>query len=342
MRKTNQEIDDAGALEEVLQFATVCRIAMRDEETPYLLPFNFGYSDKVIYIHSAPDGKKIDLLMQNNRVTFEVEDPVELITHEKSCGWSSYYRSVTGTGIMEIITDHEQKKKGLEIIMRQHGANGPFTFEKEQVDRMVILKLTINSMTGKQSGNRKRIRDRQTISIETERLHMKELTMEDLEDFHRLSSCPEVDEFNTVGIPADINESEIRLRRIVSEHNRAHRKIYTWKIILKGSGKFIGIAGYTFSLDRFRLGEIYYNLLPEYWGNGYATEVAKRMIRLGFEEFKLHKVEAGVDTENTRSVKVLEKAGMTREGLRRKILPIRGVWKDNYHYAILESDLKNL
>jgi RimJ/RimL family protein N-acetyltransferase len=52
----------------------------------------------------------------------------------------------------------------------------------------------------------------------------------------------------------------------------------------------------------------------------------------------LHKVEAGVQTENVRSIKVLEKAGMTKEGLRRKILPIRGEWKDNYHCAILEDD----
>ncbi|MDR1201453.1 MAG: GNAT family N-acetyltransferase [Tannerellaceae bacterium] len=48
--------------------------------------------------------------------------------------------------------------------------------------------------------------------------------------------------------------------------------------------------------------------------------------------------EAGVATENIRSIKVLEKSGMIREGLRRKILPIRGEWKDNYHYAIVEND----
>jgi ribosomal-protein-alanine N-acetyltransferase len=52
----------------------------------------------------------------------------------------------------------------------------------------------------------------------------------------------------------------------------------------------------------------------------------------------LHKVEAGVATENIRSINVLEKSGMIQEGLRRKILPIRGAWIDNYHYAIVEDD----
>jgi len=55
-------------------------------------------------------------------------------------------------------------------------------------------------------------------------------------------------------------------------------------------------------------------------------------------EMKLHKLEAGVATGNIASVKVLEKTGMIREGLRRKILPIRGKWMDNYHYGIVEDD----
>jgi len=56
------------------------------------------------------------------------------------------------------------------------------------------------------------------------------------------------------------------------------------------------------------------------------------------ETLDLQKVEAGTATENARSIRVLEKAGMTREGLRRKILPIRGEWKDGYLYAIVRSD----
>ena len=106
----------------------------------------------------------------------------------------------------------------------------------------------------------------------------------------------------------------------------------------KESGTFIGMAGLTLSNDKFRLGEIYYKLMPEYWGKGYATEVSKTLIKSGFEYFHLHKVEAGVAVDNTRSINVLEKSGMTREGLRRKILPIRGQWIDNFHYAIVEDD----
>jgi RimJ/RimL family protein N-acetyltransferase len=116
------------------------------------------------------------------------------------------------------------------------------------------------------------------------------------------------------------------------------RKSFEWKIVLKSSGEQIGLAGITLSANRFRLGEIYYDLFPSQWGQGYATETAKTLIKAGFEMFHLHKVEAGVATENIRSIRVLEKSGMTREGLRRKVLPIRGKWIDNYHYAIVEDD----
>jgi len=71
---------------------------------------------------------------------------------------------------------------------------------------------------------------------------------------------------------------------------------------------------------------------------GYATEIARNLIVVGFQKFDLHKVEAGVACENERSIRVLEKTGMTREGLRRAILPIRGEWKDGYLYAIVEGD----
>ncbi len=81
-----------------------------------------------------------------------------------------------------------------------------------------------------------------------------------------------------------------------------------------------------------------FKLAPAYWGKGYATEVSKMLIETGFEVLKLHKVEAGADTENAASINVLEKSGMVREGLRRKILPIRGEWRDGYLYAITEDD----
>lgn len=153
MRKANQEITDKLILEEILKQTQICRLAMIDNGNPYILPFNFGYYQNCIYIHSAPKGKKIDLLSKNPKVCFEIEQHAELIKDETACKWSTLYRSIVGYGIVEIISDFEEKKCGLEIIMKQHGANGKMEFDSKEVEFIVILKLTISSMTGKQSGN---------------------------------------------------------------------------------------------------------------------------------------------------------------------------------------------
>lgn len=176
------------------------------------------------------------------------------------------------------------------------------------------------------------------MELESTRLELKEISFDDLENLHELYSTPEVDEFNTLGIPKDIEATRKLIKPMIEAKDKNPRGVYHWKIVLKDTGEFIGLTGLILSNDRFKLGEIYYELLPRFWGMGYATELAKTIISCGFEYFKLHKVEAGVATENVNSIKVLEKLGMTREGLRRKILPIRGEWVDNYHYAIVEDD----
>jgi nitroimidazol reductase NimA-like FMN-containing flavoprotein (pyridoxamine 5'-phosphate oxidase superfamily) len=153
MRKARQEIKDVKALEEILQGATICRMAMMDGDLPYIIPFNYGYRDGCLFIHSAPEGKKIDLLMKKSHVCFEVEDISELIKGEKACDWTTRYRSVVGYGDVEILSDAASKQLGLEVIMAQHGAPELVEFNQKNLDRMVILKLTITSMTGKESSN---------------------------------------------------------------------------------------------------------------------------------------------------------------------------------------------
>lgn len=128
---------------------------------------------------------------------------------------------------------------------------------------------------------------------------------------------------------------------MIDAQNTSPQKSYTWNIILQKTNEFIGLAGMNLSRDKYRTGEIYYKLLPVYWEKGYATEVSKRLIKYGFEDFNLHRIEAGVAVQNKNSIKVLKKSGMTYEGLRRKILPIRGMWIDNYEYAIVEDDSRD-
>ena len=151
MRKSRQEITDRHILEEILSSQLVCRLAMVDGGRPYIIPVNYGYREGSIYIHSAPEGKKIELLRQNPEICFEVEDKIEITRGERACDWSTRYRSVIGYGSVEILSDEPGKQHGLEVIMAQHGAPDLKEFDPKNMKAMVILKLNIKTMTGKQS-----------------------------------------------------------------------------------------------------------------------------------------------------------------------------------------------
>ncbi|WP_297099855.1 GNAT family N-acetyltransferase [uncultured Draconibacterium sp.] len=94
--------------------------------------------------------------------------------------------------------------------------------------------------------------------IQTERLSLFEIEMDDLEKLHRLHSIPEVDEFNTLGVPKSIKETEQFLQQQIAAKSKTPRSSYMWKVVLKETGAFIGVAGFSLSNNKFKLGEFYW------------------------------------------------------------------------------------
>lgn len=153
MRRKDKSIDDPAVIEEILSGSEIVRVAMMDGDKPYIVALNYGYFENALYIHSAPEGKKIGLLKKNNRVCFEITMKHEIIRPELSCEWTTKYRSVIGYGKVEFIDDFEEKKKCLNIIMSQHGRSEGNEYKDKQVDFIVILKIIIDDISGKQSGD---------------------------------------------------------------------------------------------------------------------------------------------------------------------------------------------
>lgn len=153
MRRRDKEITSRADIDEILGRALVCRLALNDEGSPHIVPVNFGYAGNTLYFHSAPAGRKIDLLLGEPRATFEVTDFYRIITGDLACNWTTEYRSVIGKGKIEIVLNNEEKRLGLDIIMKQHGQKGTNSYSEESLNRMVVLKLVIESVTGKQSGS---------------------------------------------------------------------------------------------------------------------------------------------------------------------------------------------
>lgn len=176
--------------------------------------------------------------------------------------------------------------------------------------------------------------------LQTSHLSLEEVKIEDTAAIHLLHSFPETDRFNTLGIPADFEETRQLVQQWVELQQEEVRKSYIFCLKEKKTGAFTGLAALTVGKPKFRIGEIWYKIHPDYWGRGYATEAATGLLDLGFHKLHLHRIEAGCAVENTASSRVLEKAGMQREGSKRKVLPVRGQWLDNYEYAILEEDFQ--
>jgi uncharacterized protein len=153
MRRKDKEIKDRGIIEQLLSGSDICRIAMIDGNRPYMVPLNYGYDGKALYFHSASSGKKIDILRRDSRVCFEIEYYNEIVRDDIPCEWTAKYRSLIGYGTIEIIAGYEEKKKGLDVIMAHYGKTGENTYKDNHIENILILKLNIEEISGKQSGN---------------------------------------------------------------------------------------------------------------------------------------------------------------------------------------------
>jgi nitroimidazol reductase NimA-like FMN-containing flavoprotein (pyridoxamine 5'-phosphate oxidase superfamily) len=148
MRRKDREITDLTEIASILNEATVCRIGLADDDGPYVVPVCYGYEDGSVYIHSAPEGKKIAMLEENPRCCFEVDISDDLIRGDRPCSWGMQYRSVIGYGRAAILTDPEEKKHGFTCIMR-HYDGGTHEFSENDLLSVTVIRIAVESMTGK-------------------------------------------------------------------------------------------------------------------------------------------------------------------------------------------------
>jgi nitroimidazol reductase NimA-like FMN-containing flavoprotein (pyridoxamine 5'-phosphate oxidase superfamily) len=148
MRRNEKEIKDRKDIDDIIKRCRVCRLAICDGGQPYVVPLNFGYDGRSLYFHTAPEGRKIDIIKRNNRVGFEFDILHDIVTAEQACKWGAKYESVMGSGTAEIVDDLEAKKEALQLIMRQYG-NGTWDFKEEILKKTLVLRVRILEISGK-------------------------------------------------------------------------------------------------------------------------------------------------------------------------------------------------
>lgn len=174
--------------------------------------------------------------------------------------------------------------------------------------------------------------------LQSKRLIIRDVKFSDLHNIHELHSLPQTDQFNTLGIPESIYDTEDIIAAWIREDDVRTRTSYTFCISLIETQQFIGLIALNLGKPKFHSAEVWYKVHADYWNQGYTTEALTKVLEFAFKDLKLHRVEAGCATENSASIKVLENVGMFKEGLKRKNLPIREEWKDNYIFGILIED----
>ena len=158
------------------------------------------------------------------------------------------------------------------------------------------------------------------VQIRTARLLLRPFTADDLAAHHAaVWGDPQVTTFLPGGQPRSLEETQLVLNRYLSCWERDNDA--AWAVVLPESGRLIGECGMSVKANRERDVEISYALASDQWGQGYATEVARACLHFGFEGFGLPYLRAVASPENAASRRVMEKLGMTFDGLIR--YPVR-------------------
>ena len=152
MLRKEQEISEKEEIEGIIQHAQVCRLALSENDHPYIVPLCFGYSHNTFYFHCARKGRKINIIRDNPNTCIEIDVNTKIMEDEKACQWGMKYKSIIAFGKAVIIDDLSEKEKALHIIMRQYSSDS-FSLEKKFIDKCIIIKVIVDKITGKKSNN---------------------------------------------------------------------------------------------------------------------------------------------------------------------------------------------
>jgi len=160
MRRKDREVKDLYGIEEILKQCKTSHVAMVDNGLPYVVPLSYGY--KIVrgdvlelYFHSAPEGRKLDVLKRNNKVCFEMAQKGEPVHSENPCKAGYYYASIIGFGEVVFIEQEEEKSEALSILVK-HQSGKDVKFTAEQVKGVCVFKIVSTEFTGKKKSKPKK------------------------------------------------------------------------------------------------------------------------------------------------------------------------------------------
>ncbi len=173
--------------------------------------------------------------------------------------------------------------------------------------------------------------------LTTPRLHFRSFQPDDWRAIYKWSHDAEANLYDE-GEPLSEAEAKDIVESIIESTVSKSRTDYYFMLHRRSDDGLIGSVYIAMRDEIARKAEIGYRIDRQYWGQGYATEAAQRIVEYGFDRLEVHRIFADVVCENVGSVHVLEKIGMQREGLLREDVYFHQHYWDVCTYAILASD----
>ncbi len=173
--------------------------------------------------------------------------------------------------------------------------------------------------------------------LETNRLILRRMTFDDLVFyFHHFNLQQIVDGCCFPG-PDSLETAKDELERYCIKPFTDNRGI-RWGIARKGTTALIGTCGIYDWNKTVQRAEIGYDLDPAYWGQGLMTEALEAVLEYGFEQMQLNRIQAIIDSENSRSIKLVQRLGFTHEGVLRQNSHFNGQLRDDVVFSLLKTE----
>ncbi|MBQ3528511.1 MAG: GNAT family N-acetyltransferase [Clostridia bacterium] len=170
----------------------------------------------------------------------------------------------------------------------------------------------------------------------TDRLTLRRMLKSDYDDMFEYCQSRELTKYLTWEAHPDKGYTHKYLTYIQSKYRAG--EFFDWAVIYEG--KMIGTCGFTNIWENHLKAEIGYVISPKYQNMGIATEAVNKVIEFGFETLGLHRIEAHYMVGNDASRRVMEKAGMTFEGILRDSMYVKGRYVSVGICAILSTEYK--
>ena len=180
------------------------------------------------------------------------------------------------------------------------------------------------------------------LPILTERLTLRTLHKSDGDSVYAMYSNPDMVRYLYIPLMQPGGIGEAMKRRLKRSKLESEGDILELAVELTATGEFIGALTFMYRSEVHHRGEIGYAILPEYAGQGYATEGGRALLAIGFDHLGLHRIEAQCDARNVASARVMARLGMQHEAHLRQNELVKGEWTDEILYGMLAEEWARL